>query len=166
MDGQAYIDESYYNYIKEFGLSYRSAEYVLWSRKPVKGIAQKLLDNSSRIENVNFCFRSIEMLEDARAEIEAIPEATITSSFQNNLEVGGPDTSKKAALIELMSMLDIDRSELMCCGDAPNDIAMIEYAGLGVAVGNAWGGTADHADYITGTNEEDGVAQAIEQFVL
>ena len=65
-----------------------------------------------------------------------------------------------------MSMLDIDRSELMCCGDAPNDIAMIEYAGLGVAVGNAWGGTADHADYITGTNEEDGVAQAIEQFVL
>ncbi len=166
MDGQAFIDESYYNYIKEFGLSYRSAEYVLWSRKPVKGIAQKLLDNSSRIENVNFCFKTIEMLEDARAEIEAIPEATITSSFQNNLEVGGPDTSKKAALIELMSMLDIDRSELMCCGDAPNDIAMIEYAGLGVAVGNAWGGTADHADYITGTNEEDGVAQAIEQFVL
>ena len=100
MDGQAFIDESYYNYIKEFGLSYRSAEYVLWSRKPVKGIAQKLLDNSSRIENVNFCFKTIEMLEDARAEIEAIPEATITSSFQNNLEVGGPNTSKKAALIE------------------------------------------------------------------
>lgn len=73
MDGQAFIDESYYNYIKEFGLSYRSAEYVLWSRKPVKGIAQKLLDNSSRIENVNFCFKTIEMLEDARAEIEAIP---------------------------------------------------------------------------------------------
>ena len=63
-------------------------------------------------------------------------------------------------------MTGVGREELMCCGDAPNDIAMIEFAGLGVAVGNAWGGTKDHADYITGTNDEDGVAQAIEKFVL
>ena len=65
-----------------------------------------------------------------------------------------------------MSMLDVQREELMCCGDAPNDIEMIEFAGLGVAVGNAWGGTKSHADHITGTNDEDGVAMAIEKFVL
>ena len=63
-------------------------------------------------------------------------------------------------------MLDVQREELMCCGDAPNDIEMIEFAGLGVAVGNAWGGTKSHADHITGTNDEDGVAMAIEKFVL
>ncbi len=166
VDGQAFMDESYYEYIKKYGLKHRSAEYVLWSRRPVKGIAKKLTDNSGRIENVNYCFSSTDELEKARAEVEAIPEATITSSFLTNLEVGGPDTSKKAALEELMKRLGIDRSELMCCGDAPNDIAMIEFAGLGVAVGNAWGGTAEHADYITGTNDEDGVAQAIEKFVL
>ena len=166
IDGKAFIDESYYNQIKEHGLEYRSAEYVLWSRKPVRDIAQKMLDNADRIENVNLCFSTIEKLEEARAQVEALPEATITSSFQNSLEVGGPNTSKKAALIELMEMLGIDRSELMCCGDAPNDIAMIEFAGIGVAVGNAWGGTAEHADFITGTNDEDGVAQAIEKFVL
>lgn len=166
IDGQAFMDESYYNHIKEHGLEYRSAEYVLWSRRPVRDIGQKLLDNADRIENINLCFSSTEKLEEARAEVEAIPEATITSSFQNSLEVGGPHTSKKAALIELLAELGIDRSELMCCGDAPNDIAMIEFAGIGVAVGNAWGGTAEHADYITGTNDEDGVAQAIEKFVL
>jgi len=54
----------------------------------------------------------------------------------------------------------------MCCGDAPNDIAMVELAGIGVAVANAWGGLKDHADYITGSNDDDGVAMAIEKFVI
>lgn len=166
INGQAYMDRKYYDYIKKFGLAYRNVEYVLWSRKPVDGITEMLLGNSDCIENVNFCFKSTDDLESHRARIEAIPEATITSSFANNLEVGGPHTSKRTALIELLRITGVDRSELMCCGDAPNDIAMIEYAGLGVAVGNAWGGTKDHADYITGTNDEDGVAEAIERFVL
>jgi Cof subfamily protein (haloacid dehalogenase superfamily) len=165
-DGRAFIAEDYYNEIKEHGLEYRSAEYVLWSRKPVRDILDLLLRNSNRIENVNFCFRTPEELERNRAAIEAIPESTVTSSFISNLEVGGPDTSKKKALAKLLDMFGLSREQLMCCGDAPNDIEMIEYAGLGVAVGNAWGGTKEHADYITGTNDEDGVAQAIEKFVL
>lgn len=166
VDGRAYMDQSYYDFIVKHGLSNRSAEYVLWSRTPVDGIADLLLANEDHIENVNFCFEHCEDYEAGREHIFAIPEATITSSFINSLEVGGPSTSKRSALIELTGMLGIDRSELMCCGDAPNDIDMIEYAGLGVAVGNAWGGTKEHADYITGTNDEDGVAQAIEKFVL
>ena len=166
VDCQAYIDEDYYNYIKENGCAYRNAEYVLWSRKPVHNVIGLLLDNKDRIENVNFCFRSVDMLEDARPAVEGIPEATITSSFANNLEVGGPNTSKKTALMELMNRLGVTRDELMCCGDAPNDIEMIEFAGLGVAVGNAWGGTRDHADYVTLSNDEDGVAAAIDKFVL
>jgi Cof subfamily protein (haloacid dehalogenase superfamily) len=165
-DGQAYMDADFYEYIKKYGCEYRSAEYLLWSRKPLKNIVEVLKENRDRIENVNFSFRKTEMLEEARDLIEAIPEATVTSSFPNNLEIGGPHTSKKAALEVLTGMLGVDRSELMCCGDAPNDIGMIEYAGLGVAVGNAWGGTKEHADYVTGTNDEDGVAQAIEKFVL
>ncbi|MBQ3291400.1 MAG: HAD family phosphatase [Mogibacterium sp.] len=166
VDGRAYIDAEYYDHIKKYGCSYRNAEYVLWSRTPVPDIIGSLIENKHKIENVNFCFRSIPDLEKARPQVEMIPEATITSSFANNLEVGGPNTSKKTALKALMSMLDVKREELMCCGDAPNDIEMIEFAGLGVAVGNAWGGTKSHADHITGTNDEDGVAMAIEKFVL
>ncbi len=165
-DGQAYMDADFYEHIRKYGCEYRSAEYLLWSRRPLENIVEVMRKNADRIENVNFSFRTSELLEAARSEIEAIPEATVTSSFPNNLEIGGPGTSKKAALAELTRRLGIDRSELMCCGDAPNDIAMLEFAGLGVAVGNAWGGTKDHADYVTGTNDEDGVAQAIEKFVL
>ena len=166
IDGQAYMDAGHYHYIEENGCEFRNADYVLWSRKPIDDINKLLHDNSSKIENINICFKSTDALETAREAVESIPNATITSSFRNNLEVGGPDTSKKHALIELMLRLGIEPDELMCCGDAPNDIQMLEFAGLGVAVGNAWGGTKDHADYITGTNDEDGVAQAIELFVL
>lgn len=166
VDGQAYIDEETYRDIEINGCEFRNAKYVLWSRKPVKDIENLMKKHRDKIENVNFCFDGINKLEEAKPEILSIPNATITTSFKNNLEVGGPNTSKKTALIELMKRLGVERENLMCCGDAPNDIQMIEYAGVGVAMGNAWGGTKDHADYITSTNDEDGVAQAIEKFAL
>lgn len=164
--GVAYVDDSYYQEVKENGCDYRNAEYVLWSRRPVSDVSALMLENRDEIENVNFIYPTLEMLEEARPLVYGIENATITSSFPNNLEVGGPDTSKKTALCWLLGRLGADREELMCCGDAPNDIAMLEMAGIGVAVGNAWGGLKDHADYISGTNDEDGVAQAIEKFVL
>ena len=166
IDGRAYVDQSYYDDVKENGCAYRNAEYVLWSRKPVPDVSALMLENSGEIENVNFIYETLEMLEDARPKVNAIKNATITSSFPNNLEVGGPHTSKKTALTWLLKELKADADELMCCGDAPNDIAMIEMAGIGVAVANAWGGLKDHADYITASNDDDGVAMAIEKFVL
>lgn len=166
IDGQAYIDEPTYRDIELNGCEFRNAEYVLWSRKPVDDIEALMKENRHKIENVNFCFENGEQADAAKSEVSLMPDATITTSFRNNLEVGGPNTSKKTALMELMNRLGVKREQLMCCGDAPNDIQMIELAGLGVAMGNAWGGTKDHADYVTGTNDEDGVAQAIEKFVL
>lgn len=166
IDGQAYIDEATYRDIEKNGCEYRRAEYVLWSRKPVEDINKLARDNRTKIENVNFCFATAELADAAKPEISMMPDATITTSFRNNLEVGGANTSKKTALIELMNRLNVSRENLMCCGDAPNDIQMIELAGIGVAMGNAWGGTKDHADYVTASNDEDGVALAVEKFVL
>lgn len=166
IDGQAYIDEPTYRDIEINGSEFRNAEYILWSRKPVDDIGALMIENRHKIENCNFCFDGVDKLEEAKPEIMSIPDAQVTSSFRNNLEIGGPETSKKTALLELMNRLDIHRDELMCCGDAPNDIQMMQLAGLGVAMGNAWGGTKDHADYVTDTNDNDGVAKAIEKFVL
>ena len=166
IDGRAYVDQSYYDDVKENGCVYRNADYVLWSRRPVPDVTALMLEHSAEIENVNFIWPTLEMLEKARPEIEAIENATITSSFPNNLEVGGPDTSKKTALTWLLGELGIGADELMCCGDAPNDIAMVEMAGIGVAVANAWGGLRDHADWITGSNDDNGIAMVIDKFIL
>ena len=54
----------------------------------------------------------------------------------------------------------------MCLGDHENDRDMIEYAGLGVAMGNAIDSIKEIADFVTTTNDEDGVAVAVEKFVL
>jgi Cof subfamily protein (haloacid dehalogenase superfamily) len=166
INGKAYVDASYYNDVKENGCAFRNADYVIWSRKPVPDVTELLLEHRNEIENINLVFRTLELLEESRPKVNAIENATVTSSFMNNLEVGGPNTSKKTALLWLMDKLDIHNDELMCCGDAPNDMAMLELAGIGVAVANAWGGLKDHADYITESNDDDGVASAIEKFVL
>lgn len=166
INGRAYVDQSYYDDVKENGCVYRNADYVIWSRRPVPDVTALMLDHKDEIENVNFIYETIGMLEEARPKVSAIGNATITSSFPNNLEVGGPDTSKKTALTWLLGELGISADELMCCGDAPNDIAMVEMAGIGVAVANAWGGLKDQADWITGSNDDNGIAMAVDKFVL
>lgn len=165
-NGRAYVDESYYEDVKENGCPYRNAAYVIWSRRPVPDVTALMLEHKHEIENVNFIFQTLELLAEAKPVLESMENATVTSSFVNNLEVGGPNTSKRTALLWLMDHLGISTEELMCCGDAPNDIQMAEFAAIGVAVANAWGGLKDHADYITASNDDDGVALAIEKFVL
>ena len=60
----------------------------------------------------------------------------------------------------------IKQEEVISVGDAENDVAMIQYAGLGVAMANATDEAKAVADHITLTNEEDGVAEVIERFML
>ena len=55
---------------------------------------------------------------------------------------------------------------MIACGDGYNDKGMIEFAGLGVAMANASTEVQDAADYITYSNEEDGVAHVVEKFIL
>ena len=54
----------------------------------------------------------------------------------------------------------------MAIGDGMNDVAMIRYAGIGVAMGNAKAAVQAAADYVTASNAQDGVAEAIEKFAL
>ena len=55
---------------------------------------------------------------------------------------------------------------MIACGDGYNDLTMIQYAGLGIAMENAVFPVRKAADYITASNEEDGVALAVEKFLL
>ena len=78
-----------------------------------------------------------------------------------------PKGIDKAASIErLCQKIGITRENVIACGDGFNDISMIEYAGLGVAMSNAQEVVKKAADYITASNDEDGVAKVIEKFIL
>ena len=74
--------------------------------------------------------------------------------------------NKGQALAFLAGMLGINQQEVMAIGDSMNDLDMIEYAGVGVAMGNANVKVQAAADFVTLGNAEDGVAAAVEKFVL
>ena len=76
------------------------------------------------------------------------------------------DTSKGNAVKHLAKMLNISRDEIMCIGDSENDLSMIRYAGIGVAMGNGLDILKNEADFITDSNVNSGVSKAIKKFAL
>lgn len=82
------------------------------------------------------------------------------------LEVLPRGASKGTALKALLADLKIAPEHVLALGDGDNDIEMIEQAGIGIAVANASQALKDKADHIVGSNDDDGVAEAIEHFVL
>ena len=92
-------------------------------------------------------------------------EYTVVKSAPFFLEFLNKQSSKGAAIKALGEHLGIKQEEIICIGDAGNDLDMIEYAGLGVAMGNAFEEVKKAADYVTYTNNEDGVAHVIEKFI-
>lgn len=74
--------------------------------------------------------------------------------------------SKRVGLETLAARLDVAQEEIMAIGDHINDIEMLEWAGWGVAMGNALPEVKAVSDWITGSLDQDGVAIAVERFVL
>ena len=81
-------------------------------------------------------------------------------------EIFGPDVSKAKALEFLLSTFGVDRSEVMFIGDGYNDLEIMEVVGIGVAMGNAPDDVKERASFVTLSNEEGGVAHAINRFIL
>ncbi|WP_167955360.1 Cof-type HAD-IIB family hydrolase [Anaerosporobacter faecicola] len=76
------------------------------------------------------------------------------------------NVDKANSLSHLLEILGLTKEELIAMGDGFNDLSMIQYAGLGVAMDNAQDIVKEHADLITKSNEEDGVAHIIEEYML
>lgn len=92
--------------------------------------------------------------------------AHLTRSKPRYLEVSHPEATKGLALRELAGRLGVRREEILAFGDGYNDLEMIEFAGTGVVVANAPEEIRRKADYVTASNNEDGVAAALERLVL
>lgn len=91
---------------------------------------------------------------------------TMLRPYPYFLEFTDLRATKGQALQRLARMLDISREEIISFGNSDNDLDMIQYAGLGVAVANAIPEVLAAADLITAANTEDGVARVIEEYIL
>lgn len=118
------------------------------------------------IEKINMPYLPVEERDRLAKKVGEMPDYSVCSSFDTNLEVNAASCSKGEALRRLCEKLGIAPEEVMAVGDSGNDVAMLRFAGLGVAMRNASGEALAAADRVTASNEEDGVAQAIENWVL
>ena len=82
------------------------------------------------------------------------------------LELVPKKIDKAASLDSLLTQLNLTSDSLIACGDGFNDLSMIKYAGLGVAMGNAQEPVKEAADFIAPTNDEDGIVSVLEKFIF
>lgn len=102
----------------------------------------------------------------AKIPAEFYQDFTIVQSAAFFVEFLNPKSNKGIGIQAIAEHLGIKPSEVICMGDAENDHHMLQYAGLGIAMENAMEETKRIADHITLSNDQDGVAVAIEQFAL
>jgi Cof subfamily protein (haloacid dehalogenase superfamily) len=108
----------------------------------------------------------LEKIQRVKEELVSYSNLEVVSSHYNNFEVMKKGVSKGRGAEILAGFYNVKRDEVICIGDNENDMSMIEYAGLGIAMGNSSQEILKSADYVTDSNNNDGVAKAIEKFIL
>ncbi|MGH4124979.1 MAG: Cof-type HAD-IIB family hydrolase [Clostridium sp.] len=108
----------------------------------------------------------LEKLQNAKNQLKCMEDFEVVSSRFNNFEVMNKGVSKGNAVKVLGDYYGISSQQIICIGDSGNDLSMIKFAGLGVAMGNGNDAVKKASQYITDSNNCDGVAKVIEKFVL
>lgn len=106
------------------------------------------------------------ILAKMQEKLNQYEELELTNSLPTNIELNPLDVNKATGLKRVCQEMGINMSDVMAVGDSLNDIKMIAESGLGVAMGNAQEPVKAVAKHTTDTNIQDGVAKAIERFIL
>jgi 5-amino-6-(5-phospho-D-ribitylamino)uracil phosphatase len=90
----------------------------------------------------------------------------ITNSSPHNLEINPLGVNKAAGILEVCKLLGLDMSQVIAVGDSLNDLAAIQQAGLGVAMGNAQETVKEEADAVVASNNNDGIAEVVQKYIF
>ncbi|MEG2869237.1 MAG: Cof-type HAD-IIB family hydrolase [Terrisporobacter sp.] len=157
---QCFTDDTIFTpYINEWLRKYQMQEDL-----NIKIIGSNNIKNSIKGSNIlKFLIieNDLELLSNIEIELKSIEDIELTKSFFDNIEIMKKGVNKGSAVESLAKYLGIDKSEVITFGDNHNDLSMITYAGMGVAMGNAEEIVKKNANYITCKNSENGVANAL-----
>ena len=146
-------------------------EYVTLEAR-INGLPIRVVDNFKEFVDfdINKCLMTAPAEDAARFEkILAERYKDVASIYRSEpffIEIMPKNVNKATSLERVLEVIGNKRENAVCCGDGFNDITMIEYAGVGVAMGNAQPAVREAADYVTGTNDEDGLVEVINKFIL
>ena len=165
-NGQLLSDIRYYYQLEtEFQIKKVDADFmrrvVVWK----DNLDFLIHEPQFQAEKFNLLFKSEEAFEKAREELSQNSAIYLSSGTAKALEINNGTASKWDGLTALCQHLGICKDNTMCIGDSSNDLTMIQHAGLSVAMANADKRLFPFADYVTASNDEDGVAQAIYHYI-
>lgn len=166
IDGASFANIDSQSHLEDYYRQESMAEYTRRTRIFVDSVREKALECGKTLDKVQAFFHLDDEFKSAKARLDQIQGVVATTAMGNNWEVNREGTDKGNALIGLGKVLGIEKDEIMACGDGMNDYEMIKKVGFGVVMENGTDELKKIADYITATNDEDGVAKAIEKFVL
>lgn len=149
----------------------RDADRVIAYQEPKVEVVGSDLDHyidNYTINKLHFFIDDPDQVGPIRGELQTLMDGQATVVMPNNviMEVLPFGASKGNGLKLLLDDLRIDPKQVIAFGDGENDVEMITLAGIGVAMGNSMPKAKAAADYVTGTNDDDGVAEMLERLVL
>lgn len=145
-------------------------KYMIATRTPLENLKEYVRDCGQKIQKINLNFYpqpdgTYLYREETLAFLNANPAITVVCGGFNNFEISKAGITKREGLEFLANYLGTDLEHTMAMGDSENDYSMINAAGIGVAMGNASDDIKAIADYITTSNNEDGVGDAVRKYI-
>ena len=165
-DGVSYAPADKRDMIPRYHKNPNMWEYMRKTRTWVEDIFRMVRESDRGLDKIQTVFADMEQRTKAWQELSEVEGLELVGSLGYNIEINAAGVNKGSGLVSLGRLLGIRREEIMACGDGDNDLLMLKEVGFGVAMANAEEEVKKAADYITLSNEEDGVADAIEKFAL
>ena len=154
--------------IERLNVNQETKDYIYSSRTIVKDQVATLKERGIPVEKLTVNFMEDEKgqridYEQAWEILRKYPAFNPVSGGMKNIEVTKKGVSKKTGLAWVGKQLGVSPEEMMALGDSGNDVDMLRYAGLGIAMGNAEEMAVKAADETTGSNTENGIAMALKK---
>lgn len=163
--GQSYGERKPMEHINEYHLSDNTKAIITGSRKLIEDLDEFLKEQRGTVEKMTLVFAAMEERKEVWKILSEISDIQFSSSLPENIEISPKGCNKGDGLLHLAQHLGIKKEEIMACGDADNDREMLENAGIAVVMENGLDSMKAIADYITVSNNKDGVARAMERFI-
>ena len=165
IEGKAYIAKTIYNDLAPFDLTESHTKYILDSRTPVEDFWGEMKRNDTVLENINLVFKDMDMRKQVWDHLKTLGLSSVTASTTKNIEITSLDATKAKALEKLCALLGLDRKNVLAMGDGDNDMPMIQFAGIGVAMANGEAHITAAADILADDCNDFGAAKILEEII-
>ena len=167
MENRGWTDRKFYDHLSEWVTDEIVREMVRRLRTPVEDFRRFVRERNQPLQKIQLMFRDLERRKQEMGELaRRFPDYAVTSSLYNNIEINVKAANKGAGLKALCDYRGLEQYDTIALGDVGKSRTHLQSAGNRVAIGNAEDAVKAIADVTVGTNEQAGVAEAVQKFVL